>query len=110
MLAICYESEQSEASEDQIREAVLIVKVYINDFVKRSQTLQQGQRMDEESVKIIDDIDALKPYACKQFDDLGSGADQSLLTQILCSGNEQLLDYLYSSASEFNIKAMLVSD
>ena len=66
--------------------------------------------MDEESMKIIEDIDALKPYASKQFDDAGAGADQSLLTQILSSGNEQLLDYLYSSASEFNIKALLVSD
>ena len=77
-----------EPSEDQIKEALEIVKVKINDFVEESKQLTQGQRLDKETEEVIDHIDALKPFACKQFLDDMQGPQENLLVKLLCSGNE----------------------
>ena len=65
--------------------------------------------MEQESIdKIIDDLDALKPFGSKKFHDALPNENSNIVNEILECGDEQILEYVYSSASEFNVRSLMI--
>ena len=83
-------------------------------MIRQSKVLQPGQTLnDDDCEQLIDDMDALHPFPYKigvSSDDGSPGAHgaDNLVQMILQTGNEQLIDFLYSYASDCNIKSLLI--
>jgi len=97
-----------------VKRAILQVGINVKDMIRKSKGLQAGQTLDDDACEqLIDDMDALHPFPYK----IGVGSDDgspgvhgadNLVQMILQTGNEQLIDFLYSYASDCNIKSLLI--
>jgi hypothetical protein len=97
-----------------VKRAILQVGINVKDMIRKSKVLQAGQTLDDDACEqLIDDMDALHPFPYK----IGVGSDDgspgvhgadNLVQMILQTGNEQLIDFLYSYASDCNIKSLLI--
>ena len=67
-----------------------------------------GETIDSETVEqLVDDMQRLLPFAYKS---VAAGGGRNVALEILESGNDYIIDYLYGPGSECNIRSLLLAE